>query len=108
MKKPLTARSKNSAWLLLEVVLSLALLALVLFVSQAQLTAHWQELQHSQQQQRQSMATKERSLMRWLLQNKQWSPQGDSRLRPESEVCEGADLEQWFLSRFAPLDAETE
>ena len=108
MKKPLTACSKNSGWLLLEVVLSLSLLALVLLVSQTQLTAHWQELQHDQQQQRQALATKERTLMRWMLQNDQWSPQNDTQLRPACAECEGADLEQWFLSRFSSLETEME
>ncbi|MGO2512750.1 type IV pilus modification PilV family protein [Marinomonas polaris] len=92
------SKPRQKGWIMLEVILCLALFAVVLLVLQRQSSAQWQSVQqteehrklHENQQKQAAMAQLTGSLI-WL--DAQSSP---NEGYPDCQKCTGNELKNWF------------
>jgi type II secretory pathway pseudopilin PulG len=92
---------RQRGWIMLEVILCLALFAVVLHVSQRQSEMQWQSLQQAQEQRKRHENEQKRVAMMQLVGPVAWinqQPDTSSQAYPDCQKCTGSQLEQWFYT----------
>ncbi|RBP77920.1 hypothetical protein [Marinomonas rhizomae] len=91
-------KSRSKGWIMLEVVLCLALFAVVLSVLQRQGTAQWQSLQRTEAQRKLDENQQKQAAMRLLIGPAAWLDTQSSTNEdyPDCRLCTGHELKNWF------------
>ncbi|MBR7888978.1 hypothetical protein J9B83_08455 [Marinomonas sp. A79] len=106
-------RSQQGGWVMMEVILCLALFAVVLSVAQRQSTSHWQTIEYAQQQQKRADNQQKQTVMARLTGFSEWqSKEPDQDVAyPSCQICRGDQLAIWFqaaLYSIAPTSDESD
>lgn len=91
----------NRGWIMLEVILCLALFALVLQVAQHQSETQWHTLQQAEIYRQNMENQQKQASMRQLMGAESWlskTPNSPTQGYPDCQVCTGDQLKQWFYA----------
>ncbi|WP_212655351.1 hypothetical protein [Marinomonas sp. CT5] len=94
---------KQKGWIMVEVILCLALFAIVLSVSQQQSETQWQSLQRADNERKQQENQQKQQAMLRLVGSVSWltDPQDNKDIKapyPDCQTCRGNQLREWFYA----------
>ncbi|BDX03372.1 hypothetical protein MACH16_21200 [Marinomonas pontica] len=95
------SKSRQSGWILLEVMLCLVLFAVVLRVSQQQTQGQWQSVQRAEERRKSYDNTLKQAAMAQLVGSVSWlegSPEVVKIEYPDCLQCTGSQLQNWFYA----------
>lgn len=100
MKKPLSIRflspSHQRGWIMLEVILCLALFAVVLHLAQRQNQVQWHAIQKMEAQRNRQENQQKQAAMVALTGSSSWLSDQEKKAYPDCQTCSGSQLEGWF------------
>ena len=102
----LKSRQNQQGWMMLEVLLCLALLAVVLHLAQGQSEAQWQSIQLAEEQRKLEENQQKQASMATLMNSTlagsiSWLSDNNSQTNlayPDCQQCTNSQLEQWFYA----------
>lgn len=95
------SKSRQRGWIMLEVMLCLALFAVVLRVSQQQTEGQWQSVQRAEEQRKRQDNALKQAAMAQLVGSVSWlegSPESVKIDYPDCLQCTGSQLQNWFYA----------
>lgn len=107
MKKPLSIRflspSHQRGWIMLEVIICLALFAVVLHLAQRQNQVQWHAIQQIETQRNQQENQQKQAAMVVLTGSSSWLSDQGQKAYPDCQTCAGSQLEDWFYGALHPV-----
>lgn len=95
------SKSRQSGWIMLEVMLCLALFAVVLRVSQQQIEGQWQSVQRAEERRKRYENTLKQAAMTQLVGSVSWLEETPASVKidyPDCLQCTGSQLQHWFYA----------
>jgi uncharacterized protein YlxW (UPF0749 family) len=97
----LGSRRNQKGWMMIEVLLCLALLAVVLHLAQGQSEVQWQSIQLAEEQRKLEENQQKQAAMVTLTDSVSWLSESNdqtNRTYPDCQQCTGNQLESWFYA----------
>ncbi|MBD5770079.1 hypothetical protein [Marinomonas colpomeniae] len=99
--KTLLLKRRLQGWMMMEVIICLALLAVVLHLVQSQSEVQWQSIQLAEEQRKISENKTKQQAMVQLTGSISWRDNSNITFNsgyPDCQLCRGNQLERWFYA----------